>query len=481
MRPDWRCFAFVLVYSSIHALVAQAACPAVKSDPPGSYFLEGVQSNIEYKSRLKLDAYAPSGARRPVALLIHGSSGDKSTHLTQLFPILADAGYAWFSVNYRNLADIRAAVGFVECPGRFAIEGPPVVIAEDTGVPLALQLVSGGRFSRLIGFGAAKNTADMQDPHIPVTLFHGARDTDVDPKSIEKACGAWKECRFESVPGGIHDFENWHPAEWEWKEEFTAILRNGRRGLWRDIVYARPGGLPLTMDANLPEGQGRFPAVIVVHGGGWEAGDKLTYVSPVLSLLSREHFAYFSIDYRLTSYVQNQEQLDDLRNAIRYVRDHAARYNIDPNRIALLGESASGQMVTKIASEPCPGCEVQAVVSFYGVYDFVPWASDPDSKKMLDRIFGNWDLGTLRHYSPIYHVHSGMPPVLLLQGTADELYPGTLSYEKQLTQQGIPHELILLPNAPHGMENWVGHPEWEVYQAKLVHWLNAVLRPGAPA
>jgi acetyl esterase/lipase len=81
--------------------------------------------------------------------------------------------------------------------------------------------------------------------------------------------------------------------------------------------------------------------------------------------------------------VRNEEQLEDLRNAIRYVRVHARRFNVNPGTVAILGESAGGQMVTEIASEPCSGCEVQAVVSFYGVYNFVPWASDPDSKPIL--------------------------------------------------------------------------------------------------
>jgi alpha-L-fucosidase 2 len=230
------------------------------------------------------------------------------------------------------------------------------------------------------------------------------------------------------------------------------------------------------MDANLPEGPGPFPAVVIVHGGGWEAGDKLTYVSPVLSLFSRTHFAWFSIDYRLTPYVRNNEQLEDLRNAVRYIRRHGRRFNVNPSAIAILGESAGGQIVTEVASEACSGCDVQAVISFYGVYDFVPWATNSDAKPMLDRIFGDWNTETLRQYSPISHAHAGMPPVLLLQGTADELYPGTIAYEKRLQQQRIPHELILLRNAPHGMENWVGHPDWQFYRPKLVEWLDAVLR-----
>src|SRR6185437_8919471 len=137
------------------------------------------------------------------------------------------------------------------------------------------------------------------------------------------------------------------------------------------------------------DGAGPFPAIVIVHGGGWEAGDRLTYVSPALTLFSGTHFAWFSIDYRLTPYVRNREQLEDLRNAIRYIKRHAPRFNVNPNLIAVLGESAGGQIVAEVASEPCPGCEVQAVVSFYGVYDFVPWATDSDSKPVLDRIFGN--------------------------------------------------------------------------------------------
>src|SRR6202035_3264281 len=98
-------------------------------------------------------------------------------------------------------------------------------------------------------------------------------------------------------------------------------------GLWKDITYARLGVRDLRMDAFIPEGAGPFPAVIIAHGGGWEAGDKVTYISPVLAWLARAGFAWFSIDYRLTPYVRNPEQLEDLRTAIRYVRQHASRFH----------------------------------------------------------------------------------------------------------------------------------------------------------
>ncbi len=447
--------------------------PARDTPETNSPLLVGVQSGIEYRSGLTLDAYAPPGTHLPAALVIHGSSGSRSTHVNQLFPLLARAGFAWFSPDYQTVSDLRSAVSFIN--QRYTAQGRILLIGEDSGVALALQLAAQGGFESVIGFGSSKAVAGMPDPRIPVVLFHGTDDTDSNPAPIESACRTWAKCRFASIPHGIHNLENWHPAEWEWKEEFVATLRNGRKGLWPEIVYARPGGLPLTMDAHLPASSTPRPAVIVVHGGGWEAGDKSTYVSPVLSLLSGTDMAWFSIDYRLTPYVRNAEQLEDVRNAIRYVRAHARRFGIDPNAIAILGESAGGQLVAQVASEACSGCDVQAVVSFYGVYDFVPWAKDPESKPMLDRVFGPWDLPLLSRYSPLAHVHPGMPPLLLLQGTADELYPGTLAYEKQLKASGVPHEMILLPNAPHGMENWVLHPEWQFYQPKLVSWLRSTL------
>jgi dipeptidyl aminopeptidase/acylaminoacyl peptidase len=118
------------------------------------------------------------------------------------------------------------------------------------------------------------------------------------------------------------------------------------------------------------------------------------------------------------------------------------------------------------------------VVSFYGVYDFTQWANETGSRPMLDRIFGHWDEEILKRYSPLFHVRRDLPPMLLIQGTKDELYAGTLAYASQLKKAGARYELILVDGAPHGMENWAGHPEWEFYKQRLVDWLKARFRAG---
>ena len=307
-------------------------------------------------------------------------------------------------------------------------------------------------------------------------MIQGTGDDEVKPAEVQAFCAKVLGCTYFPVAQAIHNFENWHPDQWYWKEELRAWLRGDQRGLWKDLAYSRPDGRDLLLDAYVPEGKGPIPAVIIVHGGGWEAGDKGTYVSPVFAPLAQAGFAWFSIDYRLTPYVHVPEQLEDVRNAIRFVRRHADWFHVDSKRVALLGESASGHLVAQVVSTPCPDCDVQAVVSFYGVYNFEHWAKDPDFTRMFQRMFANPDATTLRQYSPLNYASAHLPPMLIIQGTGDELYPGTEEYIRRLDEVHARHQVVLVPKAPHGMENWEGHPEWMFYKQKLVEWLQKALK-----
>ena len=458
------------------------------AQPPGGrphYVIPGALSDVPFYGQLTLDAYAPAGEPRPAAIIIHGSQGTKSTHVTQLFEVLDRAGFAWFSVDYRSTDDVAEAIRYVRCPGRFNITAETVLIGEDRGAAVALSLAARGGFRGVATFGAKpddtafslrdENTGVKDAP--TVLMFHGTEDEESSEAVLEALCKQLPHCVFYPVAGAIHNFENWHPAQWSWKEDLTAWLRGERRGLWKDIVYDRPDGRELLMDAYIPEGRGPFPAVIIVHGGGWEAGSKVTYVPPLFEPLAEAGFAWFSIDYRLTPYVRIPQQLEDVRAAIRYARAHADRFHIDRNRIALLGESASGQLVAQVASEPCTGCEVQAVVSFYGVYDFTKWSEGSKwERAALRRLFGDARSEDLQRYSPQFNARAGQPPMLLIQGTQDELYRSTMEYARKLKEVGAPFKLILLEGAPHGMENWEGHAEWAFYKQQFVEWLRATLR-----
>ena len=101
--------AFVVLAATLLIGPTTCALPLARG-PEESFILPGVRSNLAYQPAYSLDAYAPAGEPRPAAVIIHGSSGNRSTHVDQLFPLLDKAGYAWFSVDYGSADDVRAAI-----------------------------------------------------------------------------------------------------------------------------------------------------------------------------------------------------------------------------------------------------------------------------------------------------------------------------------------------------------------------------------
>src|SRR5437773_4156894 len=140
---------------------------------------------------------------------------------------------------------------------------------------------------------------------------------------------------------------------------------------FKDIVYREVQGVRLTLDAHVPEGTGPFPAAVLVHGGGWVAGDKQQYITYIFQPLSDAGFAWFSINYRLAPKYKFPADADDVEAAIRFIKVNAAKYNIDPRRIALIGESAGGHLVSYVGARNRPESRVAAVVSMYGIHDFI--------------------------------------------------------------------------------------------------------------
>ncbi len=267
--------------------------------------------------------------------------------------------------------------------------------------------------------------------------------------------------------------------------------------LKKDIAFSPRQNLKL--DADIPNGRGPFPAVIIVHGGGWEAGDKVTYITPLFEPLASGGFAWLSIDYRLTPQYRHQDQIEDLQTAVHFIRAYKKAFNIDPARIAIIGESASGQMTALLAtngrSVPASGrrrvrlegvpenyVDVAAAVAFYGVYDFEAMAKELTPRSIPVRLFGIDQLddearATLRRYSPLHSVRDNAIPLLLICGTKDGLFAQHKSFIAELEKAGASFDSLSLDGAPHGMENWEGHPEWMNYKTKLIEWLKERLAP----
>src|SRR5258707_15837970 len=83
-----------------------------------------------------------------------------------------------------------------------------------------------------------------------------------------------------------------------------------------NVEYGHPGGESLKPDASIPDGPGPFPAAVLVHGGGWVAGDKQQYIIYIFEPLSRAGFAWFSINYRLAPKYRYPAAMEDTEAAI---------------------------------------------------------------------------------------------------------------------------------------------------------------------
>jgi alpha-L-fucosidase 2 len=262
-----------------------------------------------------------------------------------------------------------------------------------------------------------------------------------------------------------------------------ARVRNARS--IRDIEYARVDGAPLLMDASIPEGADRAPAVIVVHGGGWVAGDRRIEVQPLFKPLADAGFAWFSIDYRLvTDVTQFGVAIEDVQQAIRFVKAHAAEYNIDPERMALIGESAGGQLAAMAVLRAPSEDSIKAVVALYTPTDLPSLLKNSNYVPAQIRSSVNgtpWEsfiLAGLAQLSPVSNIRRDMPPFLFIHGTADSLVPFNQSSEmcRRMKAAGASCEVYAVEGGGHGIRWWESSPRFaSAYKQKMTDWLREQL------
>ncbi len=264
-----------------------------------------------------------------------------------------------------------------------------------------------------------------------------------------------------------------------------------------NVEYSRAAGNSLQFDAWVPDGAGPFPAVIIVHGGAWVTGDRRRSVEPLFEPLSKAGFAWFSISYRLARDIDAESvpssvasllslgaAVDDVRDAISFVKTHASQYHIDSNRIALIGESAGAQLASMAALKPESAGAVQAVVAFYSPSDLVklldanPRIPASVRQALRESAFGDILFSGLRDLSPVAWVRKDSPPFLLIHGTRDMLVPFEQSQAMcdALRTAGASCELYPVEGGGHGMLWWESTLDTTAYKQRMVRWLDSRLR-----
>jgi len=234
-----------------------------------------------------------------------------------------------------------------------------------------------------------------------------------------------------------------------------------------NLTYCTADGVALKLDLYLPQ---RFderpvPVVLYVHGGGWQEGDK-TWISRILPAerLVARGYAVAAINYRLAPRSHWPAQIADAKCAVRFLRAQAARYQLDPERIGVWGESAGGHLAALLGlAGPAAGLEgtggyagqssrVAAVVDMCGPTDFGSLPLDLPNRLLAQVLLGTQPgPALLRQVSPISYVAPGAPPFLILQGAKDTLVAPDQSHRlyNALRAAGAPATLVLVQNAGH--------------------------------
>jgi alpha-L-fucosidase 2 len=250
-----------------------------------------------------------------------------------------------------------------------------------------------------------------------------------------------------------------------------------------DIEYGKAGDESLLLDVEVPDAEGVFPTLIIIHGGGWGGGDKQQDIVPAIGANLKGKFTSFSINYRLAPKNRWPACYDDVRRAIRWVKAHAREYKADPDRVALIGYSAGGQLAFLAAMSGEEDIKVQAVVGIAPPTDFeqdLPQRGglSESLQKLLDRPKEVTDDSRkqLREMSPINHIKPGLPPFLIIQGDVDKTVPiqQSLNTQAKLKEAGVSCELITIKDAPHRLAQW---KQFDAsYPDTIANWLSEHLK-----
>ena len=252
----------------------------------------------------------------------------------------------------------------------------------------------------------------------------------------------------------------------------------------RDLRYARAETRDLLLDLYLPEASERraLPLIVWVHGGAWRMGSK-NDCREALPLLD-EGCAIASVGYRLSDAASFPAQIRDCKAAVRWLRQHAAEYHLDPQRFGTWGPSAGGHLVSLLGvsagvsawdapeagyeAAQGPSSAVQAVCDWFGPSDFThmndePGEQDhfapdsPESQLIGGPVLSN--LAAVAAANPITYLTSGrgdLPPFLICHGDQDRTVPPNQSVLLQaaLSEAGGEASLMIVPGAGHGFQGW---------------------------
>ncbi|WP_327003700.1 alpha/beta hydrolase [Dactylosporangium sp. NBC_01737] len=221
------------------------------------------------------------------------------------------------------------------------------------------------------------------------------------------------------------------------------------------VVSTPVGYRPLHLDLHVPPGDGPFPVLLWIHGGGWLTGSRVWTVDQRFhERMVARGYAVADVDYRLVLEATYPAQQADIDAAVRWLRHHAAALRIDPGRFAVLGESAGGQLAAIAALTGTGDTAIQAAVIWYGPADLAGLREQHDPFTAPAILLGGpiaERAAFARLASPLHNIHPEAPPFLLVHGTEDETVPfaEAAGFAEALRAQGVRCDVLTVEGAGH--------------------------------
>jgi len=258
----------------------------------------------------------------------------------------------------------------------------------------------------------------------------------------------------------------------------------------RDIAYASIPHDKLAMDIVRPKAPGKYPAIVMIHGGGFSGGKRDSYL-PMATRLAKNGYVAATISYRLAPMFQFPLPLHDVKSAVRFLRANAEKYNIDGTKVGAMGVSAGATWAQFLAvSRNIPSLEgngphkdqsssVDCAVSFYGRSDMRrAYEGSRNAAVALPALLGGDRAHALdAHFraSPLSWVNPDSAPILAIHGTNDQNVPyeQSLFLIERLKSVGVAAELETIAEAGHGFK---GADEERAF-ARALDFLNRKLKP----